>query len=97
MSDATEVPATQDDRTADLARGLLQIADAGGMPDTFWRTDSRVRLAREVLGIPEDGRYTHAHLWAEADEDQAVDELFWHDSGSRAHPRPQLHDGADDY
>jgi hypothetical protein len=24
------------------------------------------------------------------------DELFWHDSGSRARPRPQLDDGADD-
>jgi hypothetical protein len=51
------------DRAVALARGLLQIADAAGMPDTFWRTDSRVRLAREVLGIPEDGRYTHAQEW----------------------------------
>lgn len=49
-----------------LARGLLQIADAGGMPDSFWRSDSRVRMAREVLGVPEDGRETHVHLWAEA-------------------------------
>ncbi len=46
-----------------LARGLLQIADAAGMPDTFWQTDSRVKLAREVLNVPEDGRYTHASLW----------------------------------
>jgi hypothetical protein len=54
-----------EDRATALARGLLQIADAAGMPDTFWQSDSRVRLAREVLGIPEDGRYTHAHLWTE--------------------------------
>jgi DNA-binding PadR family transcriptional regulator len=46
-----------------LARGLLQIADLAGMPDTFWRDDRRVRLARTVLGVPEDGRYTHAALW----------------------------------
>jgi hypothetical protein len=46
-----------------LARGILQIADAGGMPDTFWLHDSRVRMARDVLGVPDDGRYTHAHLW----------------------------------
>lgn len=51
-------------REAALARGLLQIADAAGMPDTFWQYDRRVRIAREVLGVPEDGRYTHAHLWA---------------------------------
>lgn len=51
--------------TEALARGLLQIADLGGMPDTFWQTDSRVELARAVLGVPSDGRYTHAHLWDE--------------------------------
>jgi hypothetical protein len=52
------------DALAALARGLLQIADAGGMPDAFWRHDSRVGMAREILGVPEDGRQTHAHLWA---------------------------------
>jgi hypothetical protein len=52
----------QDD-PAPLARGILQIADAAGMPDTFWCHDSRVRMARDVLGVPVDGRYTHAHLW----------------------------------
>lgn len=46
-----------------LARGLLQIADAAGMPDTVWQSDSRVRVARMVLGVPENGRYTYAHLW----------------------------------
>lgn len=52
-----------DDRSVALARGLLQLADLGGMPDTYWQTDSRVRLAREVLGVPADGRYSHAHFW----------------------------------
>jgi DNA-binding PadR family transcriptional regulator len=46
-----------------LARGLLQIADLAGMPDTFWQDDIRVRLARKVLGVPRNGRYTHAALW----------------------------------
>ncbi len=58
-----EVIGTDADRLEALARGLLQIADAAGMPDSFWRSDSRVRLAREVLAVPEDGRETHAHLW----------------------------------
>lgn len=53
------------DQARALARGLLQIADAAGMPDTFWQTDSRVKLARDVLGVPEDGRYSHEHLWSD--------------------------------
>ena len=48
---------------AQLARGILQLADLAGMPDSFWLDDSRVRMARGVLGVPDDGRYTHAHLW----------------------------------
>lgn len=47
-----------------LAKALLQIADVAGMPDTYWQRDSRVELAREVLGIPADSRYTHSHLWS---------------------------------
>jgi hypothetical protein len=46
-----------------LAQGILQLADIGGMPDSFWQSDSRVRMARDVLGVPADGRYSHAHLW----------------------------------
>lgn len=46
-----------------LAQGILQLADAAGMPDSFWQSDSRVRMARDVLGVPADGRYSHAHLW----------------------------------
>lgn len=47
-----------------LAKAVLAIADSGGMPDTYWQADSRVALARQVLGVPADGRYTHDHLWA---------------------------------
>lgn len=55
-------PARTDTELA-LARAVLQVADDGGMPDTYWRTDSRVKLARDVLGVPAGGRYTHEHLW----------------------------------
>jgi hypothetical protein len=33
------------------AVGILSLAQVGGMPGSFWHTDSRVRLACEVLGI----------------------------------------------
>jgi hypothetical protein len=55
----------------DLARALLSLADTAEMPDTYWQTDSRVALAREVLGVPVDGRYTHAHLWAPKEDGDA--------------------------
>lgn len=48
---------------ADLARAILSLADTAGMPDSYWQTDSRVALAREVLGVADDGRYSQAHLW----------------------------------
>jgi hypothetical protein len=48
-----------------LAKAVMQLADTAGMPDTAWRTDSRVKLARRTLGVPADGRYTHDHLWNE--------------------------------
>lgn len=44
-----------DDQAVALARGLVQITDAAGKPDTSWRAGSRATLAREVLGVPEDG------------------------------------------
>src|SRR5437868_6058331 len=50
----------------DLAVAVLQLADIGGMPDTYWQTDKRIMLAREILDVPADGRYTHDHVWAEA-------------------------------
>ena len=46
-----------------LAIALLSLADDAGMPDSVWQTDTRVLLARAVLNVPQDGRYTHAHLW----------------------------------
>jgi hypothetical protein len=50
-----------------LAQAVLSLADSAGMPDSFWETDSRVALARQVLGVPQDGRYSHAHLWSNSD------------------------------
>lgn len=46
-----------------LARAVLSLADAAGMPDTYWASDRRVALAREVLDVPPNGRYSHEHLW----------------------------------
>ncbi len=36
----------------DLARCVLSLASVGGMPDTFWMSDSRIALACSVLDIP---------------------------------------------
>lgn len=48
-----------------LAKCVFVIAANGGMPDTFWQTDSRIKLACETIGwTPEQAR-----LWAEAQED----------------------------
>lgn len=33
-----------------LAKDVLAVAASGGMPDTFWWTDSRIARAREALG-----------------------------------------------
>lgn len=46
-----------------LARELLQIVDTADVPDSYWMTDSRIRKAREILDVPDNGRYTHDHLW----------------------------------
>lgn len=41
----------------DLARAVLQLAVLGGMPDTYWYTDSRIELARRTLGLmPHEAR-----------------------------------------
>lgn len=54
----------------DLAKAILSLADTASMPDTYWQRDSRVALARAVLDVPQDGRYSHAHLWTnEGDND----------------------------
>ena len=34
-----------------LAKDVLSLAVAGGMPDTFWHTDPRIRRACDTLGI----------------------------------------------
>lgn len=36
--------------TRRLAKGVIRMAHAGGMPDTYWATDRSVVLACEVLG-----------------------------------------------
>jgi hypothetical protein len=33
-----------------LAQAIVKLAAVSGMPDTFWATDTRVALARHVLG-----------------------------------------------
>lgn len=37
-----------------LARDVLTIAVDGGMPDTYWQTDQRIRRAAEQLDIDLD-------------------------------------------
>lgn len=39
------LPATRDT----LARAIISVAASGGMPDSFWVTDSRIDLARKAL------------------------------------------------
>lgn len=34
-----------------LARAILSMAVSGGLPDSYWESDSRVLLACRVLGI----------------------------------------------
>lgn len=39
------------------ARDVLTMAANGGMPDTYWHTDSRIQRACKVLGIgPNEAR-----------------------------------------
>ena len=53
-----------------LSKAVLSLADTAGMPDSYWQTDSRLMIAKEILEVPEDGRYTHAHLWTPKEESQ---------------------------
>jgi hypothetical protein len=43
---------------------VLSLADTARLSDAYWQFDTRVALARDVLLVPRDGRYSHAHLWA---------------------------------
>lgn len=42
-----------------LARAVLELADLGGMPDSYWQTDQRIQFAREVVGLDVDQRGQH--------------------------------------
>lgn len=62
VSGETEFPEDRHSRLElDLARGVLQLAVLGGMPNTYWSTDSRVELARKTLGLMVE----EARDWAE--------------------------------
>lgn len=52
-----------------LARSVLVIAQLGGMPDTYWPTDTRIALACSTLGLSP----TAARRWAEAHPDWSPD------------------------
>lgn len=43
------------------SRDVLTMAANGGMPDTYWHTDSRIQRACNVLGIGPN----EARAWAE--------------------------------
>ena len=43
-----------------LAKAVLTIAADGGMPDSYWATDSRITMACEVLGWTSE----RARVWA---------------------------------
>ncbi len=42
----------------ELARGLLSLAQVGGMPESYWRTDSRIAIACEALAITPEEAYS---------------------------------------
>ncbi len=49
---------------AQLARDLLFFAASGGMPDTYWQTDSKVGRACKALGwTREQGRRYARRRW----------------------------------
>lgn len=49
-------------RLKETAKDVLVLAALGGMPDTYWQTDRRIKRACNVLGwTPEKAR-----RWAEA-------------------------------
>lgn len=62
---ARRIRATQDDISIDvinqLAKDVLEIAMAGGMPESFWHTDSRIKRACKVL----DYSPAQAYVWAQ--------------------------------
>lgn len=55
--------ADPDDVQRALAKAVLTIASAAGMPDTYWRTDRRVRLACRALGLTPAAARRRAERW----------------------------------
>ena len=55
-------------REVELAKAVLNLADTAGMPDAYWRTDRRVALARETLGVSPDERDARVALWTPDDD-----------------------------
>lgn len=52
----------------ELALDVLTMAVVGGMPDTYWLTDSRVARACDVLEVPiQIGRQIAEELVAKAE------------------------------
>lgn len=48
--------------TEQLARDVLSMAATGGMPDSFWLTDTRIERACAVLGLsPAEARELPAY------------------------------------
>lgn len=51
-----------------LAQDVIAMAQAGGMPDTYWQTDRRIARACEVLGVtPEVAREASAKAFEALD------------------------------
>jgi hypothetical protein len=50
----------------ELAHAICQVAEAGGMPDGFWQSDSRIALARAILGDEEVEKY-YAYVVCDCD------------------------------
>jgi hypothetical protein len=63
----SEQPESREYTLKSLAQGILQLADDASMPDSYWRHDSRIEMARNILGVPEGGRESHAYLWQETE------------------------------
>lgn len=50
LNDEARARLLMHEREVKLAEGIVTMAVAGGMPDSYWASDHRVELAAEVLG-----------------------------------------------
>lgn len=59
----------------DLAKAIICLAADGGLPDTFWSTDTRIQAACNILDLsPEQARqWAETHSWDEDIEDEVED------------------------